>query len=215
MLQMAMLKSEFIPWACGKRLDTDGVPKNQPYQCTDLIKVAMDKCWEIRNFTFTLPDKNPRGFAKSLWENFSSYPQLRGKAARIRNTAFFAPKLGDIVVWQGDFIDKRGNPITGEAGHVAYAEGINTGTVRFKSLDQNWGNKYYTSEVNHKYDGIYGVIRMLLLCTITDLNVRSGPGTEYPKVVEYPKGTLVQPLEYYGNWARIGNNRWVSANYLE
>lgn len=203
-----MLKSEFIPWAKGRQFDTDGVPKKQPYQCADETKVFLDKCADIKNFSFTLPVKNPNGYVKSLWENFDDYPQLRGKAVRIKNTPLFVPQLGDIVVW-GEYED-----LTGEAGHVATATGDNTGTKRFRSLDQNWG-KPYCRIVNHNYDGVYGVIRLLLKATITDLNVRSGPGTNYKVIEEYQKGTLVKPLSYSNGWARIGDNMWVSANYLE
>lgn len=202
---MAMLKSEFITWARGKALDYDGVP-SQPYQCVDEIKFFLDKACDIKGFSFTLPVKNPHGYARSLWENFNDYDQLRGKAVKIKNTPSFIPALGDIIVW---------NESVGEAGHVALGEGRATDTTkRFTSLDQNWGATY-CKDINHKYSGVYGVIRMLIKAATTDLNVRSGPGTNYNKVGEIPKGTLVLPKKYEGNWAQIGDGRWVSANYLE
>ena len=206
---MAMLKSEFITWARGRSLDYDGVPAppKNPYQCADEIKFFLDKTCDIRGFSFTLPNKNPNGYVKSLWENFNCYSQLRGKAIKIPNTRSFIPALGDIIVWDSS---------VGEAGHVALGEANGTDTTnRFTSLDQNWNSKKYCADTSHSYDGVYGVIRMLLKGTTTDLNVRRGPGTNYKKVDEYPKGTLVQPLEYIGTWARIGKNLWVSANYLE
>ena len=202
-------KSEFLYWARGKSLDYDGVP-SQPYQCVDEVKFYLDQCYGIKNFTFTT-NSNPHGYAKGLWFDFTKYPQLKGKFIRIRNTPDFIPQKGDIVEW--DYCAG----VTGEAGHTAIAEGIKKidSTQHFVSLDQNWGGKHYCAEIKHNYKGVLGVIRPLQKCTTADLNVRSGAGTNYPVVDELPKGTLVLPKKYQGNWAMIGEDKWVSCNYLD
>lgn len=203
-----MTKSEYAARVRGKKIDTDGVPAppKNPYQCADLIKDALAKVWNIRNFSFTLPDKNPYGYAKSLYENFDDYKQLKGKAKRIKNTAKFTPKLFDIVVW-GDEV--------GKAGHVALSLGVNYGTTEFMSLDQNWGKREYVAEVRHRYTGVLGVIRMLQLVTTADLNVRAGAGKSFDFVRELPKGSLVFPYETRNGYTRIGEGEWVSSKYLE
>ena len=200
--------NDFIKWARGRKIDTDGVPPDNPYQCADVIKSAMARCWGVKNFTFTSPS-NPHGYAKGLFLYFDEHPELQGKFVKINNTPSFVPQEGDIVEW-GTY-----EGLTGKAGHTALAEGKATDTTtRFTSLDQNWGGKHYCTDVRHSYAGVLGVIRPLLKCTLAALNVRSGPGTSYPVVDELPKGVLVKPLEYKGSWARIGEGRWVSANYI-
>lgn len=216
-----MTKTEYLKQVKGKKIDTDGVPVKQPYQCADLMKDFVKKCYGI-DFSFTLPGKNPHGYACGLWEFFNSYPQFKDIAVKINNTPKFTPQAGDIVLWKPNAKTSNGSSLTGVAGHVALALGKNTGTSRFKSLDQNWGSKYYVDEVNHSYDGVYGVVRILLKCTKADLNVRSGPGTKYPIVKKsngedyvLPKGTLVKPVDIRGSWVKIDEGQWVSAKYLD
>lgn len=48
----------------------------------------------------------------------------------------------------------------------------------------------------------------------TVLNVRSGPGTNYPVVGQLSNGTIVTVYEQQNGWGRIGDSRWVSMNYL-
>ena len=202
-----MSKSEYLTSVKGKKIDTDGVPANQPYQCADLTKDYVKKCYGI-DFTFS-NSQNPNGYAKGLYENFESYPQLKDKFIKIPNTKTFVPEKGDIVEW-GQY-----KGVTGVAGHTAVALGINDGTSYFKSLDQNWSKKYYVTEVNHNYKGVLGVIRPLLKCVTANLNVRAGAGTNYNVVDVIDKGTLVKVYETKGTWSRIGEGKWVSSNYLD
>lgn len=46
----------------------------------------------------------------------------------------------------------------------------------------------------------------------TALNVRTGPSTKYKKVRCLVKGDKINPLEWSGSWARIGNNEWCCCN---
>ena len=48
----------------------------------------------------------------------------------------------------------------------------------------------------------------------TVLNVRKGPGTNYPVVGKLKNGVMVSVYETSGTWARIGTDKWVSMNYL-
>lgn len=46
------------------------------------------------------------------------------------------------------------------------------------------------------------------------LNVRTGPGTQYPIATKLKKGAIVRPTELKNGWSKIGENKWVSHNYL-
>lgn len=47
-----------------------------------------------------------------------------------------------------------------------------------------------------------------------NLNVRSGPGTNYKVVRSLKKGSKVTVTATSGSWSEIGNNEWVSTSYL-
>lgn len=47
-----------------------------------------------------------------------------------------------------------------------------------------------------------------------NLNVRSGPGTNYRIVGSLKKGTKVTVSATSGSWSQIGTNKWVSTSYL-
>jgi uncharacterized protein YraI len=47
-----------------------------------------------------------------------------------------------------------------------------------------------------------------------DLNVRTGPGTEYPVSYQLYAGEPVMVVEESGNWCRVDNGWWVFANFL-
>lgn len=47
-----------------------------------------------------------------------------------------------------------------------------------------------------------------------NLNVRSGPGTNYKVVRSLKKGSNVTVTATSGSWSEIGNNEWVSTSYL-
>lgn len=52
------------------------------------------------------------------------------------------------------------------------------------------------------------------MITATTLNVRSGPGKEYPVTRKLDKGVSVPLLEKKDDWIRIGDNEWVYADYV-
>ena len=46
------------------------------------------------------------------------------------------------------------------------------------------------------------------------LNVRSGPGTEFPPVSQLKRNSRVAILETQNDWDRIGDNMWVYSDYV-
>jgi len=50
----------------------------------------------------------------------------------------------------------------------------------------------------------------------TDLNVRSGPGSQYPKVGTLADGASVQVVTTQGSWVKLaGGDRWVHGKYIK
>ena len=50
--------------------------------------------------------------------------------------------------------------------------------------------------------------------TTANLNVRTGPGTNYPSVGLLAKGTTVKVVSIKNNWARLNTGKYVSSLYL-
>jgi hypothetical protein len=57
--------------------------------------------------------------------------------------------------------------------------------------------------------------RDLRIVSATTLNVRIKPDQYAPRVDQKVKGDFVVVLEMSGSWARIGEDRWVHADYLK
>ncbi len=50
--------------------------------------------------------------------------------------------------------------------------------------------------------------------TADSLNIRIGPGTNFNTVNTLPKNTKLKISQFVGNWAKINNKEYISANYL-
>ena len=128
--------NEFIKKYLGKSIDYDGV---SGVQCVDLIKLYLDKVYNIK--------VGSCGNAKDYFMNFDKLP-IKNSFEKIVNTANFVPAQGDICVW-GSIISKY--------GHVSIATGEGD-TKYFYSYDLNWGSKN-VKKVLHSYRGFLGVLR--------------------------------------------------------
>ena len=131
-----MTFSEFVKEYNGKSFDYDGVAG---VQCVDLIKMYLDKVFNIKAGSL--------GNAKDYYLNFEKLP-ISKYFRKIKNTASFIPKKGDICVW--------GSEIS-VYGHIAIATGEGD-TKYFYSYDLNWGSKN-VKKVLHSYRGFLGVLR--------------------------------------------------------
>ena len=47
------------------------------------------------------------------------------------------------------------------------------------------------------------------------LNIRSGPGIDYPVVGHMDVGSFVYPIAIKDGWVKLYENKWVSARYVE
>lgn len=88
----------------------------------------------------------PCYYAYQIFNNAPSASYLK-----IRNTATFVPRAGDVLVWHERW---------GSAGHVAIAEPGSTQTVIF-SLDQNWSAYHAVTREHHHYtaENFIGAVR--------------------------------------------------------
>ncbi len=70
----------------------------------------------------------------------------------------------------------------------------------FRVGPDEWLHKHYVEVTFEKKDGI--------VVDPTNLNVRSGPGANYPIVGTLKDGTPVEIFDIQGRWYRIGTDRW-------
>ena len=131
-----MTFSEFVKEYNGKSFDYDGVAG---VQCVDLIKMYLDKVFNIKAGSW--------GNAKDYYLNFEKLP-ISKYFRKIKNTDSFIPAKGDICVW-GSGLNIY--------GHIAIATGEGD-TRYFYSYDLNWGSKN-VKKILHSYRGFLGVLR--------------------------------------------------------
>jgi len=60
----------------------------------------------------------------------------------------------------------------------------------------------------------YGIVDFPPAPYTQALNVRSGPGTNYPVVVVLPEGARVVVIELKGSWGRLKSGGWASTSYI-
>ena len=76
--------------------------------------------------------------------------------------------------------------------------------------DGNYVSAQYLMAVTTSDDG--SATTMYVTCRT--LNVRTGPSTSYSKVSTLSRGTAVEVVGTYGNWAKLSNGYYVSLSYL-
>ena len=128
---------EFINNTLGKRIDTDGFPKAQPYQCVDLAKYYND-CYFAPFQIYC----SSTGYAKDWALN----KKTNGILDYYDETAINNMIKGTLVVW--------GNCKVAPYSHIGFFVRDN-GNGTFKCLQQNAPHPYVTIS-NITYDGIIG-----------------------------------------------------------
>ena len=151
-----------------------GIDKDGAYgkQCVDLYNYYMVNVVGLED------GKTGADCAKNILNN----AYVMANVERINNYLEFTPQKGDIAVWTGS-----------RYGHVAICLGVNDGIETFKSLDQNWVPNTLTEEW-HNYTYMSPIVFLRpknqsniientifnVRVTADVLNVRTGPGTNYP-----------------------------------
>lgn len=91
---------------------------------------------------------------------------------------------------------------------VAESEG--TGAKKWGQLDngKGWISLDYTKKVTNSQEWVGS--------TTAILNIRKGPGTNYPRIGVLRKGVNITILEESGNWGKVKNkNGWVCLDYVK
>lgn len=169
---------EFINKTLGRRIDTDGFPSGQPFQCVDLTKYYND-CY----FSPFQVYCSTTGYAKD-WAN-NKYSN--GLLDYYDETAINNMIKGTLVVW--------GNCRVAPDSHIGFFVKDN-GDGTFQCLQQNAPHPYVTLS-NISYDGLIGAFipkniekyiptpatepkkEHPIYETLGDMYVRYGAGTNY------------------------------------
>lgn len=128
---------EFIDITLGRRIDTDGYPKEQPYQCVDLAKY-FNECYNP-GFQIYCTDS---GYAK----DWATQKLTNGILDHFTETTVDNMIEGTLVVW--------GNCRVAPYSHIGFFIGDN-GDGTFRCLQQNAPYPYVTIS-NITYEGIIG-----------------------------------------------------------
>jgi len=137
-----VMLSEFVKEWDGKTCDVDGFPKNNPYQCMDLMHQYLH---DVFGLSFrALAAVN----AKTVYTNFNSLflHELFEKIPNSSKKEVF-PQQGDVVLWDG--VD----------GHVAIFI-VKVSDNDFHSFDQNYpvGSRCHVQY--HNYTNVLGWLRL-------------------------------------------------------
>ena len=128
---------EFIDITLGRRIDTDGFPKDQPYQCVDLAKY-FNECYNPGFQVFC----SKTGYAK----DWATEKNTNGLLNHFTETSFNNMIKGTLVVW--------GNCKVAPYSHIGFFV-RNNGNGTFQCLQQNAPYPYVTLS-NITYDGLIG-----------------------------------------------------------
>lgn len=162
-----MTFKEFIDIWDGKKLDVDFFPKEQPYQCVDLMhKYARD----------VIGDDLPTGNAYNVFVKGSD------QYDKISYRNGLEPENGDVMFWGTE---------VGQYGHVAvFIEKTDNG---FISFDQNWPLNTPCHKQIHNYSGVIGWLRSKKYQSNNDmtdeqLQMLANGQKAYDKLQEIEKG---------------------------
>ncbi len=149
---MALTTDQFVTKYNGKKVDVDGSPYKQPYQCWDLAEKFAREVLGIPARP-CLPTGN--GFACGCYNNYTKSATLQKyfKRQKVRDPVTHRlrrPKKGYLVIWECSL------PGSGGAGQIdiCLTQGDTTGFIGF---DQNWGT-IAAHRVSHKYSGVLGYL---------------------------------------------------------
>ncbi len=139
---MALSPHEYYLATIGRKIDMDGVPKSQPYQCVDLFK---DFCkYQLgKSFGMLCPDT---GYARDIWYCFDRL----GLGAYFDKVPVNQMVDGDWAIM--DF--SKAYPYS----HVAMFR-VDNGNGTGVFLGQNQTSNPAVSQVNSTYTGVLGALR--------------------------------------------------------
>ena len=150
---------DFINITLGRKIDTDGFPKEQPYQCVDLAKYFND-CYNPGFQVYC----SRTGYAK----DWATEKNSNGILEHFKETSFNNMIKGTLVVW--------GNSKVAPYSHIGFFVRDN-GNGTFQCLQQNAPYPYVTLS-NITYDGLIGAF-------IPNQLLNSSSSVEYINIPEW------------------------------
>ena len=150
---------DFINITLGRKIDTDGFPKEQPYQCVDLAKY-FNECYNPGFQVYC----SKTGYAK----DWATEKNSNGILEHFKETSFNNMIKGTLVVW--------GNSKVAPYSHIGFFVRDN-GNGTFQCLQQNAPYPYVTLS-NITYDGLIGAF-------IPNQLLNSSSSIEYINIPEW------------------------------
>lgn len=159
------------------------------------------------------PTTNDMQLANCIYSRLVSYTGLRGRGIGASNWYIINQNKIPAVLVEGGFMDSIIDYpiITSEAGQTAYAKAIAEGLIEFLELEKKVQKQ--STKINDSF-----AVRV----EINDLNIRTGPGTNYKKTgVVTNKGvfTIVEVKEGPGSkagWGKLlSGTGWISLDYAK
>lgn len=152
--------------------------------------------------------------AKCIYPRLVEYTGLRGRGIKRANFTVIDQNKVPAVLVEGGFMDSTIDypVITSDEGQTAYARAVAEGLIEFLNLEKD---AVESAPAEDKPETPFRV-----KIAITNLNIRKGPGTNYPTIGRYTgKGVFtiveVQPGKGSDNgWGRLKSGAgWISLDY--
>ena len=192
---------EFFLDTINRKIDTDGVPKGQPYQCVDLFKYWLQHIQGV-NIGSVCPQT---GYAKDIWTCFD---QL-GLGQWFDKVPTNQMVDGDWAIWNSG---SRSCP----QSHVAmFRKDNGNGTGVF--LGQNQSGKTYVSQDNIYYSGMFGALRPKIYHQPINTSEKVDQILHKGSKVQIPGTFEVVDINVKDNTALVridGKDYWISSTPL-
>ena len=194
---------DFFLDTINRKIDMDGVPKSQPYQCVDLFKYWLNKYYGVPGGKSMCPKT---GYAQDIWTCFD---QL-GLGQYFDKVPTNQMVDGDWAIWNWG---ARSCP----QSHVAmFRKDNGNGTGIF--LGQNQSGKTYVSQDNIYYSGMFGGLRPKMYHQPINTSEKVDQILHKGSKVQIPGTFEVVDINVKENTALVrinGKDYWISSTPLK
>lgn len=174
--------------------------------------------WVDRNAT-----SKDNALAKAIHKRLSKYTGLKDRGIKVMNWAVINQNKIPAVLVEGGFMDSKiDHPVlTSDKGQQAYAKAVAEGLIEFLGLKKKKTSSPSSTKASaSKKPTKSGEYKVEV--TISDLNIRKGPGTDYAKTGKTTgKGTFTITQTKTGKgstkgWGKLKSGLgWISLDYAK